>query len=95
MTILWGFLGGLAAETLQWFNLRKELHTGVPAWAKSWGYWVVTIVMAAFGALLVHLYQISGSELSPILAFNVGASAPLILSSVVRQVPPIEPGRSN
>lgn len=95
MIVLWGFLGGVAAEALQWFHLRKELHSGVPRWAKSWGYWIVTSVMAAIGALLVALYQASGNELSPILAFNIGASAPLILESLVRNVPRMEPGSSN
>ena len=51
--------------------------------------------MAAFGALLVALYEASGSQLSPILAFNIGASAPLILEPLVRQVPSIEPGTSD
>ena len=94
-SILWGLAGGVAAELLHWFHLRKELYKGVPEWARSWGYWIVTAVMAGMGPLLVALYESAGSELSPILAFNIGASAPLILTSLVRQVPPIDPGSSD
>ena len=84
--------GGIAAESRQWFHLRKELYKGVPGWARSWGYWIVTVGMAGMGSLLVALYQSSGSELSPILAFNIGA--PSCLASFVRHIPPIDPGTS-
>ena len=87
--IAWGFAGGCAAELLQWFRIRKELYRGIPDWAKSWWYWIVTIGMVGMGTLLVSMY---GIESNPILAFNVGASAPLILKSLVEQVPQIDPG---
>ena len=84
----WGFLGGVAAEVLRWFQIREELHKGVPEWAKSWPYWVVTFFMAALGGLLVWMYQSSGDvRLSEVLAFNIGASAPLILTSLTSQLP--------
>lgn len=47
--------------------------------------------MAAAGGLLVLLY---GIESNPILAFNIGASAPFILTSLTDQAPKVEPGRS-
>jgi len=90
--IVWGFLGGCMSELLQWFRIRRELHRGVPAWAKSWLYWIVTIIMAAAGGLLVLLY---GIESNPILAFNIGASAPFILTSLTDQAPKVGPGRSD
>ena len=88
--ILLGFAGGSASELLQWFHIRKELFRGIPDWAKSWSYWMVTIAMVGVGALFVFIY---GIKSNPILAFNVGASAPLILKSLVEQVPQIDPGR--
>lgn len=33
--------------------------------------------------------------MTPLLAVNIGASAPLILQSLMSQAPPIEPGRVN
>ena len=84
-----GFAGGCVAEFLQWFRIRKELYMGIPDWAKSFWYWIVTIGMVGMGGLVVYLY---GIESNRILAFNVGASAPLILKSLFEQVPQIDPG---
>ena len=92
MEVLLGLAGGVASELLDWFRIRKELHRGVPGWAKSWLYWLITATMSGFGGLLVFTYEVSGIEVSPILAFNIGASAPLILRSLTSQVPPIESG---
>ena len=94
MEVLLGLAGGCAAETLKWYRIREELHKGVPAHAKSWLYWAVTGIMAAMGGLLVFVYQASeGVNLSPILALNIGASAPLILGTLVGQIPQFDPGR--
>ena len=89
--IVWGFFGGCTSELLQWFHIRRELHRGVPDWAKSWLYWIVTIIMAVAGGLLVYLH---GIDSNPILAFNIGASAPFILASLTDQAPKLGPGRS-
>ena len=90
---LWGFVGGIGAEGLRWFRIRDELHKGVPAWGKSRLYWVVTAVMSVIGAALVWAYDSAGDvQLNPILAINIGASAPLILSRLSGQIPPIDPG---
>ena len=88
-----GFAGGAAAELVQWFGLRFTLHKGLPDWSKSWLYWAVTFLMAVSGGGLVFLYAMSGTVLSPILALNIGASAPLLLGKLVQQTPPIESGR--
>ena len=87
MEVLLGLAGGAAAEILQWFRLRKELHRGVPDWARHWLYWLITLVMVGFGGLLVFIYQASNVEISPIIAFNIGASAPLILETLIGQAP--------
>ena len=69
-----------------------ELHKGVPDWAKSWLYWLITLLMVALGGVLVELYQNSQDvSLNELLAFNIGISAPLILTSLTSQVP-IDPG---
>ena len=92
MEILLGLAGGAAAEILQWFRIRKELHRGVPDWAQHWLYWIITVVMVGFGGLLVFIYQASNVEISPIIAFNIGASAPLIIETLISQVPQTEHG---
>lgn len=91
--LAFGVAGGVVAEAVQWFGLRFTLHKGLPPWSRSWLYWAVTLVMVAVGGGLAYVYAISGTKLSPLLALNVGASAPLILGKLINQVPPIEPGR--
>jgi hypothetical protein len=88
----WGLLGGLLGELLHWFGIRHQLHRGVPDWSKSWLYWTVTILMAVAGGLLVLAYVGTGATLNPLLAINLGISAPLLLKTLSAQVPPIDPG---
>lgn len=92
-TIFAGFIGGCAVEALEWFRIRKELHKGIPDWAKSWTYWITTLIMASLGGFLVFLYQTSGVAVSPILAFNIGISAPYALQSLSAQVPEVDRGK--
>lgn len=88
----WGVFGGCLAEGLKWFNLRHTLHQGLPDWSKSIGYWVVTVFMILIGGGLVLIYVKSELMVSPILAVNIGASAPLIIGKLA-ELPSIEPGR--
>jgi hypothetical protein len=48
--------------------------------------------MALAGGVLVFIYAKSGTSLTPILALNVGASAPLLLAKLAQQAPAIPPG---
>ena len=75
---LYGLVGGLLAELLGLFRLRQQAPGALPLWLKSWFYWVVTLLMALAGGVLVVIYLRSGIAIQPILAVNVGASAPLI-----------------
>lgn len=94
MEVLFGLAGGCAAEALKWYRIREDLHSGVPAYAKNWLYWIVTGIMAVMGGLLVFAYQASDEvSLSPILALNIGASAPLILGTLAGQIPQFDPGK--
>ena len=90
-----GFVGGLLAELLRWFDLRYTLYQGLPDWSKAKLYWGITCLMACAAALLVYVYAISGTKLNPILALNIGASAPLLLGKLIQQSPPINPGSVN
>ena len=69
--IVSGFLGGCAAELVHWFRMRKELHKGLPDWAKSWLYWTVTIIMAIAGGLLVHLHGIDSNPILGVCAVEM------------------------
>ena len=81
---VWGLLGGIGGESPQWYRIR---HEPLPDWARRPLYWAVTTFMIAFGAVLVLMYESSGAQLNATLAANIGASAPLALSSLSTAVP--------
>lgn len=89
---LYGLGGGVAAEVLGLFKLRRE---GAPQYLRSIFYWVITGTMILLGGGLSWLYVKSGVELTPILGVNIGASAPLILGQFVAQAPEVPPGTIN
>jgi hypothetical protein len=91
---LFGCLGGCLAELLGWWKLRQQDPRDFPPWVKSPLYWILTFLMICAGGLLVVVYIASDIPIKPILAVNVGASAPLILESLVRQTPHLNPGKS-
>jgi hypothetical protein len=90
---LYGLLGGALAEILGLFKLRQQAAGNLPEFLKSAFYWIVTIAMLCAGAGVVFVYLKSGIPLNPLLAVNVGASAPLIIGSLVSQAPNIPPGK--
>ncbi len=92
---LYGLFGGVLAELLGLFQLRRQARQDLPQWLKSPFYWSVTFLMVLAGGGLVVVYIESDIALKPILAINVGASAPLIIGTLVAKVPPIPPGASN
>ena len=84
---LFGILGGFLAELFGLFKLRQQAPQDLPVWLKSPFYWIITILMIAAGGVLVVVYLKSGIDLKPILAVNVGASAPLIIGTLIAQTP--------
>jgi len=96
MTDLGGFaigvLGGIAAETLKWHNLKDGLQEkGIPESSKSFWYWLITVVMIALGGALVVIYMNSGAIFTPIVALHIGASTPLLLAGITREIPTLPP----
>ncbi len=81
-----GIIGGLLAEVLKWYQLRESPTP--PEYLKSVMYWVITLVMALVGGLLAVIQNVPVSQ--PILALNIGISAPLILKGLAA-VTPIKP----
>ena len=84
--------GGVAAEILGLFKLRRE---GAPQYVRSFFYWIITALMIGVGGGVAWLYVKSGVTLTPLLAVNVGAAAPLIIGQFVAQTPEVPPGRIN
>jgi hypothetical protein len=91
--IAWGIAGGVFAELLGWFKLRHQAPEDLPIHVKTAHYWIVTTCMILSGGILVVAYLRSDLKVNAIMALNVGASAPLILGTLVSQSAPISPGR--
>lgn len=92
---LLGVLGGLFAELLGWFEVRKLSPGRRPEFLKSKFYWILTAAMILAGGALVDVYLASDISFKPIIAVNIGASAPLIIGKLVAQAPTVEPGTVN
>jgi hypothetical protein len=88
---LYGLGGGLVPELVALYKMRQQPQ--LPQWIRSWIYWLPTVAMIAAGGGLAAAYASSGSQIGPILALNIGASAPLILGSLSSAAPDITPGR--
>lgn len=93
---LWGFFGSLAGQFIGLTRIYREDPGKIPDWASSLTSLLfvifVTLTIGAIGGVLVVGYIQSNHKLSPILAMNIGASAPLFFSSIGNRIPPVEPG---
>lgn len=90
-----GVLGGIFGELVNLFKLRQQPVNMLPVWIRSPWYWTLTLLMILSGGGLVAIYLQSNFQVAPILAVNIGASAPLILGTLIAQVPAIPPGNVN
>lgn len=84
---IFGFLGGLFAELLGIYKLRTQAPKALPVYLKSYFYWAVSVGMMVAGGVVAYIYSASGIEIKPILALNVGASAPLIIGAFTQTSP--------
>ena len=87
----WGFLGGLLPEVAYFYKNRQKSVRHLA----TLGYWLKTIPMILSGGFLVAMYDQSGISLAPVLAVNIGASAPLIIDNFLSSAPPMDPGTIN
>lgn len=82
----WGFWGSMAVAIIL---LHESWDAGddVPAKYKSIRFWALRFLVACVGGGLAYAYGIYDN---PILAANIGASAPAILHSF-KNPPPVPP----
>ncbi len=83
---LCAIFGGLAINVVNIIELQNVPKERWPNF-KSVLYWVAFIAWPALGFGLVYVYINSGITMEPILALNVGASAPFILKSMAQAIP--------
>jgi hypothetical protein len=80
--VLWGIAGGVLAQFIELWKFRENAPEELPKFLKSFFYWAMTIIMVLIGGFLVYIYNITGSNLSTMLAINIGATAPLLISEL-------------
>ena len=80
--------GGLLINVLSLLELAKLRPENRPSF-RDWLYWLPFLVWPVAGIGLARAYAASGSNLSLLLALNVGLSAPLIIRAMASAVPQI------
>jgi hypothetical protein len=78
-TMAWGVFGGIGAEAVVLFALRYRHPHDFPYWLRSWEYYLFAGGMAVIGGVIALAYARSGNTMNPIMAIQIGASAPLLL----------------
>ena len=82
----WGFAASMAGEIIL-LHESCDASGDVPAKYKSIRFWAVRFLVACVGGGLAYAYGINDN---PILAANIGASAPAILH-LFKNPPPVHP----
>lgn len=86
---LYAFLGGIAINFLRLVELAHVPPQQRPATFTDPMYVTQFFVLPLVGGGLAFAYNASNIPLTPILAVNIGVSAPLILKSFASALPPI------
>jgi hypothetical protein len=81
--------GGFAINFLRLAELAQTPQSERPRTFSDPLYVLQFVVLPLLGGGLAYTYQSSGTILSPILAFNIGVSAPLILKNLASAIPPL------
>lgn len=78
--------GGLAIRLLnlsELYNIPKDKRPDL----SDWLYWIQFVVFPGVGALLAWVYLEAHVDLHPVLALNIGVSAPLIMRTLADSIP--------
>ena len=86
-TFAWGFLGSAAVELVTLLGFYSSRSGRLPARYRKAGFWITRCVLALLGGALAVGYDIH----QRILAFNIGASTPLIITLMARGIRPASP----
>ena len=94
-SVLFAGGGALAVELLKLSEVRNIPKHERPD-LKEFLYWLPFLILPLLGAGLAYVYAMSEIVLKPILAVNIGVSAPLIIRTMASTAPkvagPIDPG---
>jgi hypothetical protein len=80
----WAAGGSFALEVISLYNeIKAQKSAGLPAYYKSWVFWLVRLAVTAIAGALAVAEEAS----SKLLAINIGASAPAILQLLASRPP--------
>jgi hypothetical protein len=93
----YGCLGGVVAEFMAAASVRRLDKKDRPRWVTSRFYWAWAPGFVALGGVIAWLYSSThGVSINPLLAANIGATAPLIVEQWTRAgLPEKFPGTSD
>ena len=80
VTFAWGFAGSAAVEVVTLLGFYCAASARLPLRYRRPGFWVTRLALALLGGALAVGYDIEQA----ILAFNIGAATPLIITSLAR-----------
>jgi hypothetical protein len=83
-TFFWGFTGSAAVEVLTLLGFYYSRPARLPRRYKKPGFWVTRFLLAVLAGALAVGYEID----QRILAFNIGAATPLIITFMARGLRP-------
>ena len=81
-TFLWGFSGSAAVEVVTLLGFYYKNRPQLPDRYRKIGFWITRLILASLAGALAVGYDIEGR----ILAFNIGAATPLIITSLARGI---------
>ena len=90
-SILFASGGALAIKLLDLVELANVPKDRRPE-LKTFFYWLPFVILPLLGGFVAYAYIESGTTLTPILAINIGVSAPLIFRTMASSIP-IKPGK--
>ena len=84
---VFGILGGLLINIVRLAELANTPRIQRPPTFSDPLYVFQFVALPLVGGALAYVYQAEGAVLKPLLAMNIGVSAPLILKTLAAAVP--------
>jgi hypothetical protein len=91
----WATFGGAIGNFVGFHDLAKQAPENWPAWTRMPSFYALGAVWGLIGGALAAAYVLSNMPMTPLLAINVGLTAPFILVELMRRTPPIPPGKTD
>jgi hypothetical protein len=92
---VFGFGGGVIAEVASISAHRHRKREMWPGYTRQFRYWGLGLCWVVIGGAIPAIYTWDGSNLSAWASVNLGLTAPLVIHTAMRAIPPGPPGSSD